>query len=306
MSAAITAPGPSAMTRLSPLIVGCLAATWFIWGSTYLAIKWALVSFPPFFQMGSRFVVAGLLLGAWAAWRGAAWPTRRQWLSAAVLGALLLGGGYGATAVASVSISSGLIVAFIAISPALVALFELPYGVRPSRLQAAGITLGLAGVLMLTQGDGYAASLPGLLAISVACLAWALGSVWARHGLPGGHRIEPAPGAAGFASQMLAGGLMLLAASAVTGESVSWPLDARAVACWAYLVVAGSIVGFSAYMILLQRTSAATASSYTYVNPVIGMLLGVGLGGEVVSGFEWSAAGVVLAGVVLLLAGRRG
>jgi drug/metabolite transporter (DMT)-like permease len=306
MSAAITAPGPSAMTRLSPLIIGCLAATWFIWGSTYLAIKWALVSFPPFFQMGSRFVVAGLLLGAWAAWRGAAWPTRRQWLSAAVLGALLLGGGYGATAVASVSISSGLIVAFIAISPALVALFELPYGVRPSRLQAAGITLGLAGVLMLTQGDGYAASLPGLLAISFACLAWALGSVWARHGLPGGHRIEPAPGAAGFASQMLAGGLMLLAASAVTGESVSWPLDARAVACWAYLVVAGSIIGFSAYMILLQRTSAATASSYTYVNPVIGMLLGVGLGGEVVSGFEWAAAGVVLAGVVLLLAGRRG
>jgi drug/metabolite transporter (DMT)-like permease len=218
---------------------------------------------------------------------------------------MLLGVGYGATAVASVSISSGLVVAFIAVSPALVALFELPYGVRPTPVQTAGIALGLAGVVMLTQGQGYAASLPGLLAISTACVAWALGSVWARHGLPGGHTLALAPGAAGFASQMLAGGVMLLAASVLAGESVSWPLDPRAVGSWAYLVVAGSIIGFSAYMILLQRTSAATASSYTYVNPVIGLLLGVSLGGEVVSGFEWAAAGVVLAGVVLLLAGRR-
>jgi drug/metabolite transporter (DMT)-like permease len=304
MSAALAHPA-TATTRPSALIVGCLAATWLIWGSTYLAIKWALVSLPPFFQMGSRFVTAGLLLGAWALWRGARWPSVAQWFSATVLGALLLGGGYGATAVASVNISSGLIVAFIAVSPALVALFELPYGLRPTRLQTAGIALGLVGVLMLTQGQGYAASLPGLLAISAACLAWALGSVWARHGLPGGRTLALAPGAAGFASQMLAGGVMLMVASLAVGETVAWPLDGRAVASWAYLVVAGSIIGFSAYMILLQRTSAATASSYTYVNPVIGLLLGVGLGGEVVSGFEWAAAGVVLAGVVLLLAGKR-
>jgi drug/metabolite transporter (DMT)-like permease len=305
MNAALAHPALP-KTRPSALIIACLAATWLVWGSTYLAIKWALVSFPPFFQMGSRFVAAGLLLGGWAMWRGARWPSASQWASAAVLGALMLGGGYGATAVASVSISSGLVVAFIAVTPALVALFEWPYGVRPTRVQAAGIALGLAGVVLLTQGQGYAASLPGLLAISIACLAWALGSVWARHGLPGGHTLALAPGAAGFASQMLAGGAMLLAASALAGESVSWPLDPRAIASWFYLVVAGSIIGFSAYMILLQRTSTATASSYTYVNPVIGMLLGVSLGGEVVSGFEWAAAGVVLAGVVLLLAGRRG
>ena len=292
--------------RPSTLIIGCLAATWLIWGSTYLAIKWALISFPPFFQMGSRFVAAGALLGAWAMWRGARWPTANEWLSASVLGALMLGGGYGATALAAVSISSGLVVAFIAVVPALVALFELPYGVRPTRQQTAGITLGLVGVLMLTQGQGYAASGAGLLAISVACATWTLGSVWARHGLPGGRTLALAPGAAGYASQMLAGGVLLLAVSAWVGESLSWPLDARASASWLYLVVAGSIVGFSAYMILLQRTSAATASSYTFVNPLIGLLLGVALGGEVVSGFEWAAAAVVLVGVVLLLAGRRG
>ena len=249
-------PLPTASTRLSPLILACLAATWLIWGSTYLAIKWALVSFPPFFQMGTRFAAAGLLLGLWARWRGAAWPTRQQWLSALVLGALMLGGGYGATAFAQVSVSSGLVVAFIAVVPALVALFQWPYGVRPSLLEGAGIVLGLVGVVLLTRGQGFGASLPGLLAMLLACSTWSLGSVWARHGLPGGHQLALAPGAAGYASQMLAGGALLLLASLVVGEQPVLPPDVRALACWAYLVVAGSLVGFSAYMVLLQRTSA--------------------------------------------------
>jgi drug/metabolite transporter (DMT)-like permease len=289
---------------LSPLIVACLAATWLIWGSTYLAIKWALVSFPPFFQMGTRFVAAGVLLGAFARWRGAPWPTRGEWLSAFVLGALLLGGGYGATAFAQVSVSSGLVVAFIAVVPALVALFQWPYGVRPSRAEAAGIVLGLAGVVLLTQGQGFGASLPGLLAMTLACATWSLGSVWAKHGLPGGRQMALAPGAAGYASQMLAGGALLLGAALLTGEQPVLPPDTLALASWGYLVVAGSLVGFSAYMLLLQRTSAGLASSYTFVNPVIGLVLGVTLGGEVVSGLEMTAAGVIAGGVVLLLAAR--
>ena len=300
-----TLPPSGATAALPRLIVACLAATWLIWGSTYLAIKWALISFPPFFQMGTRFLAAGLLLGLFAAWRGARWPARNEWLSATILGALMLGGGYGATALAQVSVSSGLVVAFIAVVPALVALAEWPYGVRPSRAQAAGITLGLVGVLMLAQGQGFSGSLSGLLALAVACTTWSVGSVWARHGLPGGRQLTLAPGAAGYASQMLAGGLLLLALSALLGEQPSSHPDARALASWVYLVVAGSLVGFSAYMVLLQRTSAALASSYTFVNPVIGLVLGVLVGGEVVSGFEWAAAGVVCAGVVLLLMGRR-
>lgn len=304
MSAAASfhfAPPP----KLPALIVACLAATWLIWGSTYLAIKWALVSFPPFFQMGTRFVAAGILLGLWAAWRGSTWPSRSEWFCALVLGALMLGGGYGATALAQVSVSSGLVVAFIAVVPALVALAQWPYGMRPTHTEAAGIALGLLGVLLLTRGQGFAASLPGLLAIATACVTWSLGSVWALHGLPGGRRLSLAPGAAGYASQMTVGGLLLLAASWVAGESPQLPPDGRALACWLYLVTAGSLVGFSAYMVLLQRTSAALASSYTFVNPIIGLVLGVALGGEVVTGLEWSAAAVVSAGVVLLLMGRR-
>jgi drug/metabolite transporter (DMT)-like permease len=292
--------------RLPPLIVACLAATWLIWGSTYLAIKWALVSLPPLFQMGTRFVAAALLLGAWARWRGMPWPSRDEWLNAFILGLLMLGGGYGATALAQTSVSSGLVVAFIAVVPALVALGQWPYGVRPSGRESAGIALGLVGVLMLTRGQGFSASLQGLLAISVACVTWCAGSIWALHGLPGGRKLTLAPGAAGYASQMLVGGALLLTASGLAGEQPTLPPDSRALLCWAYLVVAGSLVGFSAYMLLLQRTGAALASSYTFVNPVIGLVLGVTLGGEVVSRLEWAAAGVVLVGVVLLLSGRAG
>jgi len=290
---------------LPPLIIACLAATWLIWGSTYLAIKWALVSLPPFFQMGSRFVAAGLLLGGFALWRGARWPGRGEWFSALVLGALMLGGGYGATAVAQTHIGSGLVVAFIAVVPALVALAQLPYGVRPSALETAGIALGLLGVLLLTRGQGFAASPGGLLAIGLACVTWSLGTVWAMHGLPGGRRLALAAGTAGYASQMLAGGALLLMASWLVGERPVLPPDNRALLSWIYLVVAGTLIAFSAYMVLLQHTSAALASSYTFVNPLIGLALGASLGGELISGPEWAAAGVVTASVVLLLVGRR-
>jgi drug/metabolite transporter (DMT)-like permease len=305
MSAVLPLASVAPPHATSPLVAACLAATWLIWGSTYLAIKWALVAFPPFFQMGTRFVAAGLLLGAFARLRGARWPDAGEWLSAAVLGALMLGVGYGATALAQTHVSSGLVVAFIAVVPALVALFQVPYGVKPTPLEAAGIALGLGGVWLLTRGQGFGASALGLGAIASATVAWSLGTVWARHGLPGGRRLALAPGAAGFASQMFVGGLLLLAASWIVGEAPTLPPDARSLACWAYLVVAGSLLGFSAYMLLLERTSPALASSYSFVNPVIGMVLGVTLGGEVVTGFEWLAAGVTGAGVVLLLLSRR-
>ena len=289
----------------SALILGCLAATWFIWGSTYLAIKWALTSFPPFFQMGTRFVAAALVLGAFAAWRGARWPSAAQWWSATVLGTLMIGGGYGATAYAETSVSSALVVAFIAITPALVALLQWPYGVRPSRAQTAGIGIGLMGVALLTQGQGFAASPAGLVSMGLACSAWSLGPVWARHGLPGGRALALAPGAAGYASQMLLGGALLLVVSAMAQEQPTLPPDSRALASWCYLVVAGTLIGFCAYMVLLQHTSAAVASSYTFVNPVIGLILGVTLGGELVSAGEWLAAAVISLGVVLLLWPQR-
>ncbi len=304
----LASPALPAREPMPPLILACLAAVWLIWGSTYLAIKWALVSFPPFFQMGTRFVVAGLLLLAWVRWRGAAWPDRREWINATILGAVMLGLGYGLTAVAEVSISSGLVVAFIAIGPALQAAMEWPYGTRPTKREAAGIALGLAGVLGLAAGQGFSASPAGLLAVLVASVSWKLGSVWSVHGLPkvlGGRPLDIAPGAMGYASQMLAGGVLLMLASLAFGERPGWPIDPRALASWVYLVVAGSLVAFSAFMVLLQRTPTAVSSSYAYVNPIIGLMLGVTLGGETLHLGEWLAAAVVTGSVVLMLSGRR-
>jgi drug/metabolite transporter (DMT)-like permease len=292
-------------TVWSPIVLVSLGATWFVWGSMYLAIKWALVSFPPFYQMGTQFLAAGALLAAIAHFRGAAWPDSRQWLGGAVLGALLLGAGYGFTAIAETSVSSGLVVAFNAIVPTLIALIEWPYGVRPTRQQLAGILLGLIGIVMLTQGQGFSASLPGLIAISSACVAWAFGSVWAVHGMPGGARISLAPEFMGHASQMLTGGLILLAASWAVGEKPAWPPESVAMASWIYLAFAGSLISYTAYMLLLERTTPSLAASYTYVNPVVALVLGVTLNKELVTGFEWLAVGIVLAGVVLLLWRRR-
>jgi drug/metabolite transporter (DMT)-like permease len=286
----------AARAGLPPLVLACLAATWVIWGSTYLAIKFALVSFPPFLQMGSRFLVAGAALALWMRFvRRAPWPTPRQWGHATLVGALMLGGGMGGVGVAEQTVGSGLVVAFIAVVPLIIVLLNLLWRVRPGRLELVGIGIGLVGVLMLTRGQGFQASPTGLLAIAVACVTWSIGSVLSQRATP------LAPGAMGFASEMLCGGVVLMGLAAFSGESMAWPPQPLAVAAWAYLVVFGSLIAFNAYMLLLARAPAGLAASYTFVNPVIALALGVTLGGEIVSAFEWTAAGVVLVGVVLLL-----
>jgi drug/metabolite transporter (DMT)-like permease len=285
-----------ARRALPSLVIACLAATWIIWGSTYLAIKFALVSFAPYLQMGSRFLVAGIALALWMRFvRRAPWPNRRQWAHAALVGALMLGGGMGGVAVAEQTVGSGLVVAFIAVVPLMIVLVNLFWGVKPGRLEMLGIGVGLVGVLMLTRGQGFAASPAGLFAIATACVTWSLGSVLSQRATP------LAPGAMGFASEMICGGVVLMALAAASGETMSWPPQPLALAAWAYLVVFGSLIAFNAYMLLLARASAGLASSYTFVNPLIAMALGVTLGGEAVTAFEWTAAGVVLVGVVLLL-----
>lgn len=284
--------------RPAPLVIACLGATWLIWGSTYLAIRFALRSFPPFLQMGTRFLIAGGALLLWVRWRGAAWPGRQQWRNAGVVGSLLLAGGMGSTAFAEQTVASGLIVAFVAVTPAFLALLNLAFGVRPGRMEVVGIAIGLIGVLLLVRGAGFAASPTGLIAITVASLCWSLGSVLSQR------RFPLAPGAMGFASEMLVGGTLLLVISALTGESWHGPLQPLAVGAWLYLIVFGSLLAFNAYMYLLANARPALASSYAYVNPVIAMLLGTWLGNESVTRYEWFAAGVILAGVILLVRAR--
>jgi len=288
------------VTRDSALTAACLATTWLVWGSTYLGIRFALASFPPFFQMGTRFLAAGCILLAWGVARGQALPNRIQWRNAAIIGGLLLGVWMGGIAYAEQTVASGLVMSLVAILPALIALVNLFFGVKPARLEMAGIVIGVGGVLLLVRGAGFSASPAGLVAVVIACASWAVGSVLAQR------RFHAAPGAMGFASQMLCGGVTLMTMSWIAGESMHWPPQPQALLAWCYLTVFGSIIAFSCYMTLLARTSAVLASSYSFVTPAIGLFLGVTLGGETVTEHEWQAITIIIVGVMMLILGRDG
>ena len=289
---------PTAQT-LSPLIVSCLAVTWLIWGSTYLVIRFALLGFAPYFMMATRFLAAGALLLAWQVARGAPLPAVREWRNAVIIGALMLGGGMGGVAFAEQTIASGLVVAFIAVMPLMLVVINLLFGVRPARRELLAVLVGFGGVLMLTRGAGFHGSMAGLIVITLGTFGWAVGSVLAQRG------FALAPGATGFATEMLGGGMVLLLVSALREESWRWPTQTEVWLAWVYLVVFGSLIPFSAYMLLLARTSSSLAFSYSLVNPVVALLLGVYLGAETVSAWEWFSAGIILIGVVLLISGRR-
>lgn len=280
-------------------LIPALLACYLVWGSTYLAIRFALVSFPPYFQMGSRFVVAGALLMAWMRWRGASWPTLIEWRNAAVVGCLMLAAAMGWLASAEQYVGSGLVATFIATVPMAVCAFGLLAGKRPTRLELTGMVLGALGVLLLARGTSFSASPAGVAMIAGSVIAWSLGSVLQTSRLP------LAPGPVGFASEMLCGGVVLLAISVSLGEQPKWPPQPVALAAWLYLVVFGSLLAFSAYLYLLANASPALATSYAFVNPVIALGLGVLLGGEVVSGGEWLACLVILVGVVLIFLSKK-
>jgi drug/metabolite transporter (DMT)-like permease len=171
--------------------------------------------------------------------------------------------------------------------------------VRPGRAESVGIAVGIGGVVMLTRGSAFSGSPTGLVAICIASCSWSLGSVLSQRQFP------LAKGAMGYASEMLAGGLVLTVMSLLRHEQVQWPPQPLALASWIYLITFGSWIAFSAYMYLLDHASAGLAASYTLVNPVIAMLLGVTLNSERVSSFEWLAVGVILVGVMLLIYGRK-
>ena len=276
-------------------LLPALLACYLVWGSTYLAIRFALVSFPPYFQMGSRFVVAGSLLLVWMRWRGTPWPNKLQWRNAAVAGCLMLAAAMGWLASAQQTIGSGFVATFIATIPIVVCGLGLAAGKRPTRLEFAGMALGAAGVVLLVRGASFSASPVGIVLMAGSVAAWSIGSILQTTRLP------MAPGPMGFASEMLCGGVALMAISQILGEQPHWPPQTLALAAWAYLVVFGSMVAFSAYLYLLANASTAVATSYAFVNPVIALALGVALGGEIVTSSEWLACGIVLAGVSLIL-----
>jgi drug/metabolite transporter (DMT)-like permease len=271
-----------------------LAAVYVIWGSTYLAIRFALEGgFPPFLLGGIRFLVAGTLMLAFLRWRGVPLPTGRQWRNAAVMGGLMLLLGNGMVNLAETQVSSGLAAVTVASAPLWMAVFAAMRGDNPTRLEAVGLGIGFVGVVWLSTGGSLTGAPMGLVALLVASVSWSFGSIWSRG------RDLPSPFMSA-AAQMLCGGVMMLEVGLAMGERLHGLPTAHAIGAFWYLVVMGSLVGFSAYIWLLHHVRPALAGSYSYVNPAIAVALGAWLAHERFGLRELVAMGVILAGVVAL------
>ena len=284
--------------------VGALGIVYVVWGSTYLAIRYAIEGFPPLLSAALRFLAAALLmLGYLAVRRPAALrATRNQLGTAAVSGILLLAGGNGLVTVAEQRVESGLVALIIACVPLWIVILRLLLRDRPGPATALGVLIGLAGVAIIFLPGGSGEVDLGFAALAVlAALSWAIGSLLVTL------RPVPADPLTLTTVEMAAGGLVLLVGAAARGEFARFaPGEAPASAWFAlsYLVVFGSLIAFSAYLYLLANASPATATSYAFVNPLIALFLGVAFAGEVVTSGEWVACGVVLAGVFLIFRGK--
>lgn len=280
----------------TPLVLTALGLVYVVWGSTYFGIKVAIETLPPLGMLGIRFLVAGALLYGFLRWRGAPNPTREEWRASAIVGALLLLGGTGFVTLAERDVSSSVAAMVIAVSPLFASLFARLFGERTTGREWLGIAIGLLGIVLLNLGDLRATPLGAFLLI-LAPLCWTFGSMWSK-------RLPLPKGLMGSAAEMVAGGVLLLLLSAVFREPWHTPSTASLVAL-AYLVVFGSLVAYSAYLYLLEHTRPAVATSYAYVNPVVAVILGVGFGGETLTGLGWAALAVIIGGVVLVMWPRR-
>jgi drug/metabolite transporter (DMT)-like permease len=296
------------MPRPRLLVIAAFLAVYLIWGSTYLGIKFAIESLPPFLMAGARFVTAGSILLLIVLSRGATRPTLRQVLGASIVGLMLLCYANGCVVWAEENVPSGMTALLVATLPLWMVLIDWlrPGGERPRLALWIGVMIGLAGVgALVDQGwvlkaetvDPWRAA--GLLSAS---LVWALGSIYSRHS------VQPKSAWVAAAVQMLAGGAGLFAWSALTGEwsafdtgSVTW----KSLSAWAYLVVFGSLVAFSAYTYILKVSTPAKVATYAYVNPIVAVFLGW-LAGEAVTQRTVVGSVVIIAAVAFITQARTG
>ena len=288
-------------------VLGAFAIVYLVWGSTYLAIRYAIASLPPLLMAAARFLVAGVALYAWVRLRGrAARPTRAEWRWAGLAGVLMLAGGNGAVVWAEQRAPSGIVALIVATVALWVVVIEWvrPGGRRPGALVAGGVVLGLVGIGVLVGpgrlGTGGVDPLAaGVLVL--AALSWAGGSLLARS------PRMPKPTLLGAAMQMVAGGTALLVAGIVSGELAR--LDLRGVtgvslAALAYLVVFGSLIGYSTFVWLVSNVAPARAATYAYVNPVVAVVLGWAIAGERIDARVLVASAIIVAAVALVTAGQ--
>jgi drug/metabolite transporter (DMT)-like permease len=294
-------PAPQPRPSTAAFVLA-FAAIYLIWGSTYLGMRVAVETLPPFTLAAARFLVAGTLLFVVVLSRGASLPTRAQWRSHAIAGTFLLLGGNGMVVWAEQFVPSGITALVIGLSPAFMVLTEWiwPGGHRPTVGTFIGLALGFIGVAWLAapwEGSHTHVDPRGFAAIIAACISWSVGSIYSRRVKDSGPPFVAA------AQQMLAGGIVLALTAVATGEIHSLDLASISTRSWValgYLTLCGSLVGFSTFVWLMKHTTPAHVSTYAYVNPVVAVFLGWLILNEAISGRTLIAAAIIVAAVVII------
>jgi len=281
-----------------------LLALYIVWGSTYLAIKFTIETIPPFLHSGIRFLISGFILVIWQRVAGKDLPTRKQWASTAIIGALLLLGGNGLVAWAEQFIPSGIAALVIASSPMFLVIGEAvrPNGVKPNWQGVVGLLIGFVGIFILigpAEISGNASKLDpfGVAALLFACLFWATGSMVSKSvDLPKSSLMNTG-------AQMLMGGAALVVVSLVTGEVNGWDVSAvssRSLYGLLSLILVGSLIGFVSYGWLLHNAPISLVSTYAYVNPIVAVFLGTWFANEALEPRIWLAAGIIIGSVIFI------
>jgi drug/metabolite transporter (DMT)-like permease len=276
------------------MIVAALVAVYFIWGSTYLGLRFGLESFPPFLLNGFRFLLAGGILFIYLKIRGRVTATRRQWWNAARMGLILLVGGVGLVTIAEdLGVGSGVAATAVAVVPVWMALIGGLFGTWPHRREWIGLAIGLAGVLVLAQEGDFQASPVGMILIIISPIVWAFGSIW-------GARLDLPDSSMTTAIELVTAGVVMTAFGPLFGERITDPPTTVAWIALIYLAIMGSLVAFTAYIYLLNTVRPALSSSYAYVNPIVAVALGVSLGSETLTGPVFIALPLILLSVALV------
>ncbi|HEY5022348.1 MAG TPA: EamA family transporter [Gemmatimonadaceae bacterium] len=289
-------------------IIAAFASIYIIWGSTYLAIRYAIETIPPFIMGGTRFLVSGALLYLWARSRGASRPTKLHWRNAIIAGGFLLLGGNGAVVWAEQFVPSGLTALLVSILPIWLVIIEWvrPPRKRPTGAVLVGLVLGFIGIIVLVgpgnvSGQGDVRPL-GALVLIFGSLSWAIGSFWSRDAkLP-----ESALLTTGM--EMLGGGALLIIIGVLSGELSHLDIhhvSRSSTVGLVYLITFGSLLGFTSYIWLLDKVSPAHLGTYAYVNPIVAVVLGWAIAGERLSIRTGVAAAIVICAVALITSARN-
>lgn len=294
---------PARDSPASLVLIASFLAVYLIWGSTFFAIRVGLESFPPLFLAGTRHIGAGILL-CLLFWKHGVRPTKQQWITAAITGVLLLFAGNGGVCWAEQSVPSGIAALLVATVTLWMVLVDWlrPGGHRPSLRVLAGIVIGFSGLLILVGpahlGNSARVDPAGAAVLVLASFAWACGSLYSKHG------SLPSSPLLGAGMQALCGGAVLWIVGLVAGEGANFHPTAITPRAWLaalYLLVFGSCLGFSAYLYILKKSTAARVATYAFVNPIVALLIGWGLGGEGLSARTLLAGAVILTAVVLVI-----